>query len=373
MNYDFGSVEFKSQLKQKSEEIGERLVNTIVDTPTFLLFRNLLRSASECFKVNDYHCITISEGEFLGLPEDMDEKINALFKQTSFINHYHVEIDHDFNVICFDDKIPSCDNNEVRRYYTDISKNHIIVFLVTSNHDVNYFVDGIDGGKNIFYTQEAADSYIRKKKANELESVLEDYRVHLRYRDTYEKFFITKSMLDQLFEKLKEMDKVKDEKSFKKENIYLLHNKPESRFRDDLYFYLKREMQAIIKREDFQDDENRLDISVMDNFGTGIYLIEIKWIGKSISADGKDFGVEYAPTLPRVKKWVNQTVGYVKQKSEEHANIKKGYLAVFDARLDDVLTSYDQIKEDLLEEDLKPFFYRFQKINDFRVKNLTPR
>ena len=33
MNYDFGGEEFKSQLKQKSNEIGERLSNTIIDSP----------------------------------------------------------------------------------------------------------------------------------------------------------------------------------------------------------------------------------------------------------------------------------------------------------------------------------------------------
>ena len=357
MNFDFGSEEFKSQLKRKSNEIGERLSNKIIDSPSFLLIRNLLKSASDSFSVNDYHCITISESEFIALSGDLDEKVSALFKHSSFINHYHVEIDHDLNVIGSDDNIPSRDNNEVRRFYTDLSKNQVVIF---------------DGGDNIFYTQEAADSYKRKKKANELENVLEDYRVHLRHRDTYEKFFITRSMLDILADSLK-IAKV-EEKRFKKENSHLLFNKPESRFRDDLYFYLKSEMQAIINREDYQDDENRLDISVMDNFGTGIYLLEIKWIGKSISDDDKGFGVEYSPTPHRVKKWVNQTVGYIKQKSDEHANIKTGYLVVFDARLSNATTEYDQmISENVLEEDLKPFFYRFKKINDFRVKNITPR
>lgn len=372
MNYDFGGEEFKSQLKQKSNEIGERLSNTIIDSPNFLLLRNLLKAASDNYRVNDYHCLTISETDFLRLPEDMDEKVAALFKEPVFIKHYHVEIGQDFSILSNDDSVPSHNNNEVRRYYTELSKNRIVIFLFTSGQDVNYFVGGIDGGNNIFYTKEEADSYIKKKKANELENVLEDYRVHLRQRDTYEKFFITKSMLNILYESLKIAKK--NEKSFKKENGYLLFNKPESRFRDDLYFYLKSEMQAIINREDFQDDENRLDISVMDNFGTGIYLLEIKWIGKSISADDKGFGTEFSPTPHKVAEWVNQTVGYIKQKSDEHANIKNGYLVVFDARLNDITTDYDQmISVNVLEEDLKPFFYRFKKINDFRVKNTTPR
>ena len=372
MNYDFGSEEFKSQLMQKSNEIGERLASSIIDAPTFLLLRNLLKAASAKFAVNDFRCITISSTEFNLLPDDMDEMVETLFKGSDFINHYHVEIDHDLNVLTSDDNIPAKEDNDVRRYYTELSKQNVAVFLITSSHEVNYFVEGIDGGNSIFYTKETADSFSKKKKANELENVLEDYRVHLTHRDTYEKFFITKAMLQILYENLEAPG---DEKEFKKENTCLLYNKPESRFRDDLYFFLKSKMQAIVNREDFQEDENRLDISVMDNYGTGVYLIEIKWIGKSISADCKSFGTEYSPTPNKVKTWVNQTVGYIKRKSDEHANIKKGYLAVFDARLADVNTDYTSIiKEDALEsDDLKPFFYRFQKVNDFRVRNSTPR
>lgn len=371
MNYDFSSENFKSQLKQKSNEIGERLASPVIDAPSFLLLRNLLKTASEKFALNDFRCITIRRVELDNLPDDMDEKVDALFKGSDFINHYHVDIDHNLKVLSSDDNIPAHESNDVRRHYTEISKKNIVIFLITSSHEVNYFVDGIDGGNCIFYTKEAADSFSKKKKANELESVLEDYRVHLTHRDTYEKFFITTAMLKILYENLDK--KPVDEKTFRKENICLLFNKPESRFRDDLFFFLKNKMQAYVNREDFQDDENRLDISVMDNYGT--YLIEIKWIGKSISANEKDFGAEYAPTPQKVKRWVNQTVGYIKQKSDEHANIKKGYLVVFDARFADINTDYaSMINEDVLgSDDLKPFFFRLQKVNDFRVKNISPR
>ena len=116
-----------------------------------------------------------------------------------------------------------------------------------------------------------------------------------------------------------------------------------------------------------------------------IYLQMISECGQHFSAAhmnvilwtkccGKGFGTEFSPTPHKVAEWVNQTVGYIKQKSDEHANIKNGYLVVFDARLNDITTDYDQmISVNVLEEDLKPFFYRFKKINDFRVKNTTPR
>jgi len=43
---------------------------------------------------------------------------------------------------------------------------------------------------------------LRIKKANELEDVLENYRVHLTHRDTYEKFFVDHTLLNILFKGL---------------------------------------------------------------------------------------------------------------------------------------------------------------------------
>ena len=86
MNYDFGSENFKSQLKQKSNEIGERLASPVIDAPSFLLLRNLLKTASVKFALNDFRCITIKRAEFDYLPDDMDEKVDALFKGSDFIH-----------------------------------------------------------------------------------------------------------------------------------------------------------------------------------------------------------------------------------------------------------------------------------------------
>jgi hypothetical protein len=373
MDFDFTNKRFTSHLIEKSNAIGERLSSSIMDSSAFLLLRSLLISSADKYGVNDYRCIVITKAEFELLPDDMDEKVTNLFQTSEFIDHYNLVINHDLIVIDCDDDNPKGKNNDVRDFYMDLSKNNnVIIFLITSSGKVNYFVDGIDGGDSIFYTKETEDSYSKKKKANEIETVLEEYRVHLTHRDTYEKFFIDHTMLNTLFENLSK--KNGDEVQFKKDNICLLFNKPESRFRDDLFFYLKRNMQAIVNREDFQDDENRLDISVIDNYGTGIYLIEIKWIGKSISADGKSFGTEYKPTAAKIKSWLIQTVGYIKQMTDEHANIKKGFLAVFDARLSDSeKDSGANISQELLSEGLRSYFFRFRKVNDFRVKNTNPR
>ena len=69
---------------------------------------------------------------------------------------------------------------------------------------------------------------------------------------------------------------------------------------------------------------------------------------------------------------VIQTVDYIRQLNNENKNIKLAYLAVFDARYEDLPDTVEVFDEKLLIEDLGKYYPRFKKIADFRVINQHP-
>lgn len=132
-------------------------------------------------------------------------------------------------------------------------------------------------------------------------------------------------------------------------------------------------MKIVVSREVMLENLDRLDIELTDEAGRDLYLIEIKWVGKSINANGNGYGVEYRAT-PRINPdAVRQVIGYIDELLKDHQNIKIGYLAVFDTRKDALPDTCEGLTDDVVAEDLRQHFARFKKIPDFKVRNINPR
>lgn len=132
-------------------------------------------------------------------------------------------------------------------------------------------------------------------------------------------------------------------KNIIEDNPFILINKPEKIFQMDLVRYLRDKCSNPVLAETIDEDNDRYDVWVSD-FEQKVYILEIKWIGKSIKPSGEC--TEY-----KVDKAINgawQLFHYL-QSAEARSvvnskyNIHLGVLVVFDAR--DVETNIDYPEE----------------------------
>lgn len=368
MKYDFNSIQFKTLLKEKRTTILQNTSDGIKETDRFKQLYTLLISARQRYKSNDFKNILINEADIINLVDDIDVKINMLFQDDAFVVNKHIVVDNELTIVTVNNEVICQSNNEARRYLTDLSKKGMVVFSVAPNSVVNYFVDGKEYGEGIFYKIEEYQKYDEKKSIEDLAEVLDEYRNHLTHRDTYEKFFIQKSFLRSL---RVDMKSPLTEKQFVANYKHVLNNDPEDIFREDLRLFLLNKMKVFANKEYSLESLKRLDI-VMYSENGDLYFIEVKWVGQSIHKLGKQLGIEYDERRI-VPAAVFQTVGYIDELLSQGDKLKFGYLAVFDARKDDMQDTGTNISENILPEVKRKNYYRFKKIPDFRVKNRTPR
>lgn len=362
---------FKQLLDEKKVEIQQRASDGVQGTQQFQL---LLSIFAECRRANeerDYRLILISKDDMSRIRDDASNKAQTLFKSRLFLTNRTVYIDANFEVINSNNDPFLVDNNDTRRYFTSLSEDgQFVVFLISPEAIINYFIDGHDYGGGLFYTREAQKNYEQLRSIEQLTDVLNDYRIRLTHQDTYLKFFVPKEELHALYKLIHPKG---TESEFVKNHKHLLHNKPEELFREDMRTYIKEHMRVVVAREVMLEDLDRLDIELTDEIGNDLYFIEIKWVGDSMGATGDKFGVSYDAS-PRIKPdAVRQVVGYIDKLLTDNQNIKVGYLAVFDARKDDKPDTGIDITENILPEELRKHYPRFVKLPDFRVKNINPR
>lgn len=366
--FNFKDDSFKQLLKQKESQIHIRTNEGIQETDNFKNLHRTLITYQKKNPVTDYTAILITKEEIENLIYDYSEKLfKNLTSEVCVINN-HLLFNRNLDVIGFERKEIK-DNNEARKFYLELSK-EICVFLISPN-DVHYFVDGNDIGKTIFFTLDALKTYNGLKEISKIVEIFEEYRLHLKDRNIYSKFFASKSAKSSLCKHLMGSPSKKDYESFLDEHKQLLENKPEVLFRDDLLAFLRKTLKAhVLAKEYLLDNLKRLDIYINDDFGE-LYLIEVKWVGISIHAKGQEIG------FTREAKHINpdavvQSVKYIKQLYEENKTIKLGYLAVFDARYEDLPDTLHDFDENVITEDLKSFRSKYIKILDFRVLNTHP-
>ena len=251
-----------------------------------------------------------------------------------------------------------------------MSKDGVVVFMVAPEGIINYFVNGRDGGDSIFYESSTLHSFNSKKPISELPKVLEEYRKHLKLRDTYSKFFVEKSHLKSLRQ---DLNSELNEEQFIKANKQLLRNTPEDCFRDDLRMFLKEKLKVFfVQKEVMLESLKRLDIAMIDEDGEGLYFIEVKWVGTSVHHLGKKIGTTYSAQPRIVPDAFKQSTSYITELLAEEKDFKLGYLAVFDARDEELPDTGIGMTIDQIPEKDKPAYYRHVKLDDFRVINEHP-
>ena len=364
--------EFKRLLDEKKQDILQRTNDGVQETKQF---QRLLSLLSECRRKNketDFRLIIISKPDLSNLVDDAEVKVAKLFRDAKFLTNSTIYVNSAIFILNSNNDPFPADNENARRYFASLSATEEawVVFLIAPNATVNYFIDGKDYGDGVFYTREAQNNYEQLRTIDHLQDVLDEYRIHLRRQDTYVKFFVAKSGLCALHSISRSTE---DQATFAKRHRQLLRNKPEYIFQEDMRNYIKQHMKVIIRRETLLEDLDRLDIELTDQEGRELYFIEIKWVGRSIGSDGGKFGTEYKE-CPRIRpEAVVQVLRYIGELLNEKANIKIGYLAVFDARKDDLADTGAGLTESDVPEALREHYPRFMKLKDFRVKNENPR
>lgn len=366
MNYDFLNNEFKNLLKQKEQDILKRTMNGITEGEKFKQLYSSLYSYLKKSAKSDFKVILIKITEYNKIDTININNLFTTLDSYPCISNNSIELDANFDVINMT-RENYLDSNKTRRILIELSKDYI-VFTLHPNQLIHYFVDGDDFGDALFFSTSDYESYDKKITIDQIDQIFKNYRQHLTYRNTYCKFFVPKSHLLSL---RSDLASPLADKEFINENKHLLNNKPEDKFREDLRDFLFKELNAtFLSKEYILENFTRLDIYILDELGE-LYLIEVKWVGTSIHKNGKSIGTTYNEKniTPDA---INQTVGYLKQLHYEGKNIKFGYLAVFDARKENLNDTGMQIHTLKIDEGDNMHYRKFSKIPDFRVINQLP-
>ncbi|MFN4026253.1 MAG: hypothetical protein ACK4IZ_02270 [Flavobacterium sp.] len=366
--FDFKNDSFKEFLKKKESQIHIRTDKGIQDTDNFKNLHRSLVSYKLARPIGDFTAVIITKDEINNLINDFSGKLfQQLDSQIGVINN-HLLFDRNLDITSYERREIK-ENNEARKFYLELSK-VTCVFLINPK-GVHYFVDGNDIGEAIFFTSDALKSYNELKDITQIIEIFNDYKQHLKHQDNYSKFFVSNSAKRSLCKHLNPTASEDDYKNFLIEHTQLLENKPEHRFREDLRMYLTRNLKAnVLGREYIMENFKRLDIYINDDFGE-LYLIEVKWIGVSIHAKGQVIGTSFDASDINPDA-ITQSVDYIRQLNDEGKNIKLGYLAVFDARKDNLPDTFIGFDETNLIAGSEKYYTRFQKIPDFRVINQHP-
>ncbi len=362
--------QFKGYLAGKKQDIYQRTNDGVQETEPFQRLLSILAQCRRKVEEQDFRLILISKEDLSRLCFDADTKAMNLFRNATFLTNRTVLVDSDLTIRnSNNDSFPDGDN-DARRYFASLATDDMVVFHVAPNAMVHFFIDGNDYGDGIFYTRDSLTRYEELRTIEQLREVLDEYRIELTHQNTYLKFFVTKSAL-RAFHALACPEK--DERTFLENHKHLLNNKPEELFREDIRNYIKNHMKIVVTREVTLENLDRLDIELTDEDGQDLYFIEIKWVGESIGPGGDNPGTEFK-AQPRIKPdAVKQVVDYIDELLREDKNVKIGYLAVFDARKEDLEDTGTGISESDVPENLRKHFHRFVKLPDFRVKNINPR
>lgn len=362
---------FANILKQKQADIQRRTSVEILESDSFKQFHSSLTTFLHKNSFRDFKTVLITKEELKSLPENYYEKLEQTLNSDLGVSNNIICIDSELNIILRERNFNIIsDSNDVRILFRELSK-EFIVFHLQPETRISIFIDGDDYVEGLFLTPDDWNAYIAKKTVDELPSLFESYRMHLKTRSTYNKFFIAKSHLKSL---RKDLESQLTEDRFEEQYKHLLQNKPEDRFREDLRLFLSNNLRAKLHtKEHILEDFKRLDIMIIDESGYNLYFIEVKWVGECVNADGKKISSTAYDSKDINPAAIIQSVKYIKQLDLEGKNIKRGYLVVFDARKDqtqkDTVESFD---ESLLEEEHKIHYKKFKKIEDFKVVNAHP-
>jgi hypothetical protein len=365
MTFDFSNDQFKNLISENQVKIQKRTNSGIHENENFRRLLVTFKTFLNDSPFNSFLAVLITKEDVVNLKQDIGSKVETeLFSLTASTNN-HIIVDKNFDIKTAERKLFS--GNESRRIYREISYD-FCVFLI-SNQGIHYFVNGDDIGETIFYSAEDQDRFNELKSINQLDEIFEEYRKHLKIRNIYSKFFVPNSGKRVLYKILNDSKKTDiSEDEFFKINKHLLNNKPEDSFREDLRLYIETNLKgSLLGKEYVMENFKRLDIFIHDDFGE-LYMIEVKWVGITIHRNGQKIGTKYSMNDINPA-GIIQSIDYIRELYETDKKIKLGFLAVFDARNEEMNDTGENFKPSVLKHDLRHFSKKFKKIDDFRVLN----
>lgn len=373
MSFDFTLASFTERVNSITDRLAQIQNSGIVTTEKFKNLHSQFVSNIEEIGINSSKIILIKTNDILNLPEDLTTPLENLYKSSEMAKYKLIELnDHLVVVKAENTKLPGS-SDEDRKIMEGMATDDYVVFYLSKSRRVPYFIDGKQFGDGIFYNDEDLRKYEERKSIEEIDSVLDEYRDHLKLRDTYQKFFVTKDHIKLIFRTIK--NPTESENDYVKKNKQLLRNKPEDIFREDMRLFLKRKLKDVsVEKEVYLLNERRTDIAIRNFSGTELSFIEVKWVGISINSKN-----ELKPTVYNESdicpNALNQTLDYIREltKDKTEMNVKLGYLAVFDARTGQNRDTGTEMTEEKATEENKRFFHQFVKLDDFKVENSIPR
>lgn len=369
MGFDFNNESFKNFLREKENQIHLRTSSNLQENENFKKLLNLLVTYRSEKPITSITAIMFNHSEIENLCSDPKNLLFNTLDSHQALTNNHLLLDRNLVILSSERKV-LISNSSARDFYSEVSQD-VCVFLL-SREDVTYFIDGKPIGDAIFFTLDALTSYNELKDISRLFEIFEEYKIHLRERDAYSKFFVSKTGKKSLHKHLEINGKTKlSENGFLNSCKQLLRNKPEDSFREDLRYFLRQKLKAkLLGKEYILDNFRRLDIFILDELGE-LYLIEVKWVGISIHSSGQKIGTEFkaADINPDA---IKQSVDYIKELYQKNQVIKIAYLVVFDARESNLPDTGLNFDENEISADDKKFYSRFKKVDDFRVINYVP-
>ena len=368
-------------IKKKAASIHKRTSSGIHESINFKQLHASISNYKEKRPLTGIISIIIEIGEIEHLSVDKVEKLYQSIDDCICQAKNHIKVDRDMNMV-ESDRIHKENGDMLASIYRELSKDGFCVFVINPAYATTYFLNGDKVGDAIFFTKRDQERFEERKDITELNQLLEDYRVHLTLRDTYQKFFASKSSKSSLFRHLNEGKEISNprnktkfkqqEKLFQQQYRNLLENKPEDRFREDLRNFLDKKLKGTvsISKEHILASFRRIDIFITDEYGE-LYLIEVKWVGISIHHTGTKIGTEFgkADINPEA---IKQTIKYIAELHKHKKDIKIGYLVVFDARDGESTDTVEIFDRSLIEEEYSQYYSRHKKIKDFKVVNIHP-
>ncbi|WP_312906383.1 hypothetical protein [Sphingobacterium multivorum] len=366
MDFNFKNQDFKSLLRNKQYLINKQTTSIALESQSYkILFANL-KSMIESNAFKGAKVILIKIDEFNSIELKDTNNINNLFSNNLFSTSGIIEIDRRFDIIDqVRERMPD-KSHEARRLFLEFSKNGYVVFHLIESF-INVFINEEEFPESPFLSIEDKRRHHQKKDISQLHEVFDQYREKIKDQPVYCKFFISKSHLTAY-----QQTKGDSSNDFIPNNSHILNNRCEDKFREDLRIFLKDHLLVnIIIKEYILDSKKRLDILLVDEFGVNFYLIEVKWVGESINPKGVKVSTKFNANDINPNAFI-QTLNYLEELDNKGENIVKAYLVVFDARKDDLEDTGLNFNNSLLTTTQRKHFAKFEKVKDFRVKNIHP-
>lgn len=349
MANDFFTVESAQEVLEKyKDEISNHKKYRILYSKTFTDFWNSRINKEIFFTI--YFKVDILDD--LSIKEINDKMVNL---NPILLNNNFIEIDKAGNVLTSYNKVFN-NQHDMKEELKELSKANCVFFFGKSG--IDKFVNGESlNDINIFYTQADLKKYSEKRHISELPQVIEEYATkYIPQQCQYMSFFAENALLNRI------------DANLIRRNI--LRNSPEKYMRDHLLGYLNEHMQhTFVKEPELIQSKRELDIYTEDS-DSSLIFIEIKWLGTSVDKTGTKLGQEYKED--RARSGVKQVLEYIKELcATPGASLKCGYLAVYDARDEDLTIDYGDYST-YIDQELIPYLQLFGTLPTIPLRKTHP-